>query len=149
MRDLVKDPTRTKRLILSVILGFFFSFQSYAQSQESTAPLPPRPPVNVTVQDLPNDRGGATIIGWELSPDDDGIGKVTGYLVTRSESASGPFETVGDATRGTLEFSDNQTDDSKEYYYKVDAFFEALDAAGQNVRIISAAVPVGPVKSYG
>ena len=89
------------------------------------------------------------MVTWELSPDDDGNGQVTGYLVTRSESASGPFETVGDATRGILQYSDNQTDDEKEYFYKVDAYYEYLDAAGAKARIISTSTPVGPVRSFG
>jgi hypothetical protein len=142
-------------------LAFLFAiiFPTFVFAQTVAPPHPesqlnaiagiPRPPLNVAATDLPNDGGGGIIVSWELSPDDDGNGKVTGYLVSRSESAAGPFETVGDATRGTKQFSDNQTDDSKQYYYKVDAFSESVDGAGEKVRLVSQSTPVGPAHSYG
>lgn len=106
------------------------------------------PPTSVTVIDRPNDRGGAVVIKWEPSPDET-QGKVTGYVVMRSESPDGPFEKVGEAMQGSTEVSDNQTDDDKEYYYSVAAFYESIDAAEQKSRVISISDPVGPIKSFG
>ncbi len=106
------------------------------------------PPTSVTVIDCPNDRGGAVVIKWEPSPDE-ALGKVTGYVVMRSESPDGSFEKVGEAMQGSAEVSDNQTDDDKEYYYSVAAFYETVDAAELKSRVISNSVPVGPIKSFG
>ena len=88
------------------------------------------------------------VISWELSPDD-ADGKVSGYLIMRSETADGAFEELGDAVRGATSFSDNATNDDKQYFYRVDAFTESLDAAGQKVRTLSVSMPVGPVHSLG
>lgn len=105
-----------------------------------------RPPLNVVVKDRPNDKGGAVVISWEPSLDDKD-GKVSGYLIMRSETNDGTFEQLGDAVRGATSFSDNATNDNKQYFYRVDAFSESLDAAGQIVRTLSLSTPVGPVRS--
>jgi len=145
-----------KRLVLSASVLFLihseasFSQESAALTSNVTDTVlmtAPQPPISVTIKDLPNDRGSAVHISWELSPDDNGSGKVTGYIISRSESQSGPFEVVGDAVRGANEFSDNQTDDSKQFYYKVEAFFEYLNAAGEKARLVSVSTPGGPVQS--
>ena len=156
LRETIHGFLRFTGLVFLALAALFFS-PRFSYSQEIVSPagslsdtaalMAPQPPTNVIVKDLPNDRGEAVIVRWNLSPDDDGNGDVTGYIVSRSESAVGPFEPVGDAVRGALEFSDNQTDDSKAYYYRVDAFLEYLDAAGEKARLVSVASSVGPIKS--
>lgn len=145
-----------KRSVFSISLVFILvasiSFSQESPADISAAPdtttlIAPQPPASVKVTDLPNDRGGAIHVSWALSPDDNGGDKVSGYLIMRSESTEGPFEVLGDAVRGAKEFSDNQTDDQKQYYYKVDAFIEYLDAAGEKARLISESSAVGPVRS--
>ena len=118
-----------------------------AEQAAESANIAPLPASNIKAIDLPNDNGGAVLISWELSPDDDGNGKVSGYLVQRSESKDGPFETAGNAVRGATEFTDNKTDDDKVYFYKVEAYLEYLDAAGEKVRMTSTATVTGPVQS--
>ena len=112
-----------------------------------SANMAPLPAANVVAADLPNDKGGAVLVSWGLSPDDDGNGKVSGYLVLRSESRDGPFETAGKAVRGATKFTDNKTDDDKTYYYRVDAFSEFLDATGEKVRMTSASALSSSVQS--
>ena len=112
-----------------------------------SANLAPLPAANVKAADLPNDKGGAIFVTWELSPDDDGNGKVSGYLVLRSESQDGPFEVAGNAVRGAAKYTDNQTNDDKVYFYKVDAYLEYLDAAGEKVKMTSASALSSSVQS--
>ena len=52
-----------------------------AEQAAESANIAPLPASNIEAIDLPNDNGGAVLISWELSPDDDGNGKVSGYLV--------------------------------------------------------------------
>ncbi len=156
LREIIHRISKFTRLVLFAMAALLFSaLISYSQEtvispislSDTAAVMAPQPPSSVIVKDLPNDRGGAIVIKWNLSPDDNGSGKITGYIVSRSASAEGEFEPVGDATLGGTEFSDNKTDDSKDYYYRVDAFYEYLDAANQKARLVSVASPVGPVKS--
>jgi hypothetical protein len=158
IRELKPECSSIKRSILFiVVITLLIPAISFSQTVPAAHPenlLDAVPAalssaLNVSARDLPNDRGGAILISWELSPDDDGIGKVTGYVVTRSESIAGPFKTVGDAARGITQYSDNQTDDDKEYFYKVDAYFETLNSAGEKFRVISESSPIGPIKSFG
>ncbi len=118
-----------------------------AEQAAESANIAPLPASNIKAIDLPNDNGGAVLISWELSPDDDGNGKVSGYLVQRSESKDGPFEKAGNAVRGATKFTDNKTDDDKVYFYKVEAYLEYLDDAGEKVRMTSTATVTGPVQS--
>ncbi len=156
LRETIHGFLRFTGLVFFALAAFLFSpkfsysqeiVQSAGSLSDTAAPMAPQPPTNVIVKDLPNDGGGAIIVRWNLSPDDDGNGNVTGYIVSRAESADGPFKPVGDAVRGAVDLTDNQTDDSKAYYYRVDAFLEYLDAAGEKARLISIASPVGPIKS--
>lgn len=134
---------------LSTSLVFSQTNELSASPNLDTSPAKaPQAPSNVIVKDRPNDRGGAVVISWDLSPDDDG-GQVAGYVVLRSETADGVFEQVGDAVRGASEFSDNATDDARQYFYKVEAFVESLNGSGQKIRTVSQSAPIGPVRSMG
>lgn len=73
------------------------------------------------------------VISWSASTDDIGV---AGYVVWRSSSASGVYESLG--TTASLSFDDRTGYPDRSYWYRV----AAVDAAG-NVSAPSA--PVGPV----
>ena len=82
---------------------------------------PPEPAQLDVVQDNPGDAGSSISISWKLSPDDGaGDNDVTSYVIYRSESPTGPFEVIGSASRGLVEFEDATTTDGVEYYYYVE-----------------------------
>ncbi len=81
---------------------------------------PPAPPTSVVAKDIPNDKGGAITIGWETSADDGaGAGNVTGYEILRSTSADGKYEHIGNTAPGATQFSDSDTKNKVEYFYKI------------------------------
>jgi len=79
----------------------------------------PQPPFNIVAKDVPNDAGGAIHLTWDLSPDDYSGGEVKEYIILRGTSASGPFDTLGNATQGVSSFTDNQAEAGEDFYYKV------------------------------
>jgi len=83
-----------------------------------SVPVAVAPPTGVSASDVPNDRGGHVIVRWEPSISDEN-GRVDGYQVLRSESAAGPFDTVGNVAGGNLEFDDGAARRGQEYYYRV------------------------------
>jgi hypothetical protein len=60
---------------------------------------------------------------WKLSPDDSaGLGRVTGYIIERSESPAGPW-TVTDSTAQMITTHDDQTlHRNVDYFYRVTAY---------------------------
>jgi hypothetical protein len=111
------------------------------------APVAPAPVPSVTAVDNPNDRGDAVKITWELSPDDNGEHKVSGYLIMRAESPEGPYTELGDESRGKNEATDSQAESGRKFYYRVVAFQQYLDAAGNKQRVLSESSVAGPVTS--
>ena len=83
-----------------------------------SVPVAVAPPTGVRASDVANDRGGHVIVRWEPSISDEN-GRVDGYQVLRSESAAGPFDTVGNVAGGNLEFDDGAARRGQEYYYRV------------------------------
>jgi len=79
----------------------------------------PQPPFNIVARDVDNDAGEAIRLSWDLSPDDYNGGNVKEYLILRSETVDGRFDTVGNTTQGTAGFTDNQAESGKEYFYKI------------------------------
>jgi len=107
----------------------------------------PQPPFNIIAEDVDNDAGEAIRLSWDLSPEDYKDGKVKEYLILRSESADGKFDTLGNTTQGINGFTDNQAEPGKEYYYKIAALnYEKVNyqylwhASGESAM-------VGPVSS--
>ncbi len=100
---------------------------------DTVGPPVPVPPLNVKVDDKPNDDGHGIMVRWDLSPDDGaGLDNALGYEVYRSDSPDGEYSYVGMAIKGSGEYEDQ--DDSptkngdpnpnfivteKTYYYKV------------------------------
>lgn len=99
--------------------------------------IPPAPPTGVVARDIPNDKGGAITIGWEMSADDGaGAGNVTGYEILRSTSEGGPYDTIGTAAPGATQFSDSDTENKVEYFYKI----MAISPAGTSLSLPSSPV---------
>jgi hypothetical protein len=115
----------------------------------SAAPAIPTMPAavsEVSAQDKDNDGGGAVEISWVASSDDNS-GQVSGYKIMRSLAPSGPFVELGSEASEKHEFTDNQTDDGTEYYYRVDTYVNYLDAAGAKATLSAPSVVWGPVSS--
>ncbi|HWO57916.1 MAG TPA: fibronectin type III domain-containing protein [bacterium] len=124
-----------------LILALFPAF-AIPQTTADTAAALVGPPQNVRVSDTKGDEGGSITVTWDLSPDDHGgadtATAIIGYEILRSESAAGPFQSVGFAPKGATRFADASTHDGVGYYYQV----VASTAQGG-----AAAAPVGPVMS--
>lgn len=87
--------------------------------------IPPAPATDVTAKDVPNDGGSSIDIHWKKSQDD-GMGKknVKSYEILRAENVGGEYKVIGNTTAGAEEFTDNQTKDGKDYFYKIKALSE-------------------------
>ena len=81
------------------------------------------PPTAVHAYDTPDDGGGEVTIEWQLSADDMNVEK---YEVYRSEDGV-DYEKVGLIGRGRNQIED-ETEDGKEYYYKVAAVSDTVAA---------------------
>ncbi|UCC79144.1 MAG: hypothetical protein JSW64_12840 [Candidatus Zixiibacteriota bacterium] len=128
-----------KKLLPVLLLSLLAFSITYAQAPEeealtdTTGPPAPASPLNVRVEDKPNDTGHGIMVRWDLSPDDGtGLDNVLGYEIYRSETEDGEYTYRGMALKGSGEYDD--TDDSptrngdpnpgfvitgKSYYYKV------------------------------
>jgi hypothetical protein len=85
-------------------------------------PARPAPPSNVTACDRPNDDGGAIVVSWTPSPDDNvESGSVTGYVIYRAVAQEGPFQELGLAEAGSSHFIDTDARTGMSYFYQVAA----------------------------
>jgi hypothetical protein len=81
------------------------------------------PPTNVRAFDAPDDGGGAVIVEWQLSPDDN---QLEGYEIYRSENGI-DFQMIGFTGKGRPQYEDNTTD-GIEYFYKVTSLTDTIRA---------------------
>ncbi len=81
------------------------------------------PPTDVRAYDTPDDGGSTITVQWQISPDD---GLLDGYEIHRSENGI-DFAMVGFVGKGRTQYEDN-TEDGKEYFYKVVAISDTLRA---------------------
>lgn len=115
--------------LVTIVLSLLFLFSAtHAQSDSlltpgdtvSAPPAPYAPATNVIVVDNPNDDGRALVIRWTPSTDDSGDpSPVTKYVILRSGSPNGPFDTAGTAVSRGSEITDNSVQAGESYYYKV------------------------------
>ena len=93
------------------------------------APAPSiAPPMDVTVQDTPDDAGMSISLSWKPSPDESK--GIEGYEILRAEQAGGPFEKVGYVPAGFRSYDDQSVpSDGKDYYYQVKAVGAGIQAA--------------------
>ena len=89
------------------------------------------PPTAVRVYDTPDDGGGAIMIEWQLSPND---AQVQRYEIYRSENGI-DYEKVGLIGRGRNQIEDD-TEDNKEYTYKVAAIIDSMHAFSEPSPIV-------------
>lgn len=74
----------------------------------------------LTAYDTPNDHGGSITITWSAPSD---AGEATTYVLLRSESAGGPYDTLASLPATTLEYEDSAPPltNGAPYYYKLAA----------------------------
>jgi hypothetical protein len=101
------------------IIILLFSLCGYAgaerKSVEAGKDITPGAPTALKLVIVPN----GFKLTWKLSPQDPGI--VTGYEITRSDRASGPFDNVGSVHKEISEYIDTTASKEIIYYYKVRA----------------------------
>lgn len=81
------------------------------------------PPTAVHAYDTPDDGGGTITVEWQLSMDDS---QVQRYEIYRSDNGT-DYEKIGLMGRGRNQF-DDETEDSRQYYYKVAAVSDTVRA---------------------
>ncbi|HWR84111.1 MAG TPA: fibronectin type III domain-containing protein [Candidatus Deferrimicrobium sp.] len=110
----------------------------------------PRPVPSVTAADAPNDNGGSVDVTWEKSPDDADGGKVRRYKIMRAEAVGGrpgEWTEVGDATAGATRLTDGNTQDDRDYFYKVVAVNSLIENGAARWRAVAESMVAGPVRS--
>jgi hypothetical protein len=122
-------------LILALLVFAVVNAQTPVEEipTDTAGPPVPAPPLNVKVDDKPNDDGHGVLIKWDLSSDDGaGLDNVLGYEVYRSGAPDGEYSYVGMAIKGSGEYEDqddsptrngdpnpNFIETEKTYYYRV------------------------------
>ena len=107
----------------------------------------PAAPSNIIVKDNPNDAGGAILINWNVSTDDEGLRRVSTYIIYRAETADGPFTEIGDAVQGNTRYVDNAASPGVDFYYKVAAVRKFIGPDGSAQKAASESAVVGPIQS--
>ena len=96
------------------------------------------PPSAVAAVDFKYDRGENVEVDWELSPDDDGTGRLEGYVIYRSVAGADSFVAVGVREAGVGSFIDKSVESGINYIYRV----AAINADGESESAVSS--PVTP-----
>lgn len=157
-----KHGARWKRLSGACVSVFLAAVSLSAQTDTLvpidsaltiSAPSPTlAPPTDVRIEDKPNDDGSALIISWQPSADDTGaVSPVQSYLILRSTSPSGPFDTAGTGVSKGTSITDNGVHSGSTYYYQVVAKAMFLDATGQMQQVSAASslsAPGSPVAQW-
>lgn len=145
MKRILRTPYSLLPLLVAVFTLAILPLDVWSQPASgtgSTMTAAVRPPQDVVAVDTKGDEGCSVTISWGLSPDDrgeaDSAATVIGYEVLRAESASGPFASVGFASKGATRFADASTHDGTDYYYQV---VTSIDGGG------APSPTVGPVRS--
>jgi len=114
---------------LQADLGDIASIDTTIQLQAQLTP--PAPVRNIAAEDTPDDAGKSITVTWELSVDDTtGKKNVAQYIVLRSLSPEGPFDTAGTTTAGANNITDGQVENGVDYFYKVLAVSSTLLPSG-------------------
>ncbi|UCC44520.1 MAG: fibronectin type III domain-containing protein [Candidatus Zixiibacteriota bacterium] len=113
--------------------------------------LLPAPVTNLQARDTEDDNGHSVTLTWDVSTDDgSGRDDVYMYMIYRSMSPEGPFDSVGVAMKGATEHVNSSSKDRAQpdfmpdhtdYYYQVGA----VTVGG----LITRSDVAGPVQSYG
>jgi len=117
-------------LFCSILFFSLFVTFAFAQSTE---------PNNLKAFDKPNDGGKNIVVEWQgISADTIGSVSLISYEIYRAETVDGQFENIGLALKGSTQYEDQSTIDSKQYYYYIKAIY-------QDSSTVSGII--GPVKS--
>ena len=108
-------------VILAVVL---LSASLYAQEDisgvfDSVSICIPAPPVGILAEDHEYDNGDAVDLQWQLSVDDDGSGKITGYQIFRRKAGTEPFKLTGSVASQTNRYVDKSVEANISYEYMV------------------------------
>ncbi|UCC44781.1 MAG: fibronectin type III domain-containing protein, partial [Candidatus Zixiibacteriota bacterium] len=156
-------------VLLTVIIatiGFVLGGPSAVVGQDATEPgdsIPassqvdsvlvertPQSATNLRASDTPDDAGGSISLRWDLSVDDYGGGRVTGYRILRAElvgDTPGEFVEVGDVTSGASEYVDGNTSDDFDYIYMIAAVNSGVDEDGVSWEVVAESEATSPVQS--
>lgn len=105
-------------MVLAYLLSVIFTQPMITIQTEAMHLVALRPAENLEAKDTPNDAGRSIYVSWNLSPDS---ARVKRYEVYRAESAKGPFEKIVEFLIPTTSYTDEEVENNKEYYYRVDA----------------------------
>lgn len=109
---------KTRQIFLFLLLINLFLVLNTIYAEENV-------PTILNAFDRPNDAGKAVVVQWQtISADTIGSDNFIGYEIYRSENEQGPFEVIGTALKGSGQYEDQTTIDSRKYYYYVKAIFK-------------------------
>ncbi len=106
-------------LSLLLIISSADAVNSETSLEDTTSVFIPNAPTQVTATDYKYDRGESAIVEWQLSSDDNGTGKLTGYEIFRSEADTDDFASIGVVLPGVNSFHDKSTENGVGYIYGV------------------------------
>ena len=115
--------------------------------------LTPRPPLELTGADRPNDAGKAVVVRWQASPDDLAGEKVQFYRIYRAEEKDGQpgeFTEIDQRPSGDSSYSlaDGKTVDGTNFYYRIVALNQLKDSLGVVIaEYVSEPLTAGPFTS--
>jgi hypothetical protein len=150
----------TLNLLIGIALILFAGQICFAQpetipnSADPSGPPAPKPPINLTVADKPDDFGHGLVIRWNLSPDDNaGLNNVIAYELLRSNLPEGPFTKRAVIPKGLSEYSDidetRPTDDSPNPNFMDENstwYYQMVAISDQQARSIPSAVVSGTTR---
>ena len=106
-------------LIITVLGGSLYAQEFSTDLADTSEAYVPAPPGTVTASDVNYDQGGAVDLTWELSPDDDGSLKVSGYYICRREAGSDDYHLVDSVLAGVNAYVDETVETDRTYQYMV------------------------------
>jgi uncharacterized protein DUF6754 len=125
MIDRLIDRFKLPSYIIPVIFAAVFLSQP-ANGQvdtlgvlDSASICIPAPPIEVLAEDFEYDRGETVELKWQLSTDDDGSGKITGYHILRRATGTEEFDLVDSVAARTNSYADGSVESGSEYEYMV------------------------------
>jgi len=115
------------RIVIITFCSIFCLIPNYLNAENPSESLlsifKPAPVTNISAFDTPNDPGEEIDITWDLSVDDDRTdGIITRYIILRADEPDREFIPIGIKPAHGDSYSNKETEDGKEYYYKVLAY---------------------------
>jgi hypothetical protein len=117
-------------VVLAYLLSVIFTQPTVTTETEAMSLAALRPVTNLEAKDTPNDPGGSIDLSWFLSPDS---ARVKRYEVYRATSEDGPFEKIVEFLIPTTSYTDEEVENKKEYYYRVDVVGAFQESASSQI----------------